>query len=143
VAQAQRTGCPLEFALTLLDLESSGGLNIFGTPKKPCGQPRNREVTEATYRAYLSRRTECGTQGVGPLQLTWGPTQDLADQQGGCWRPEVNVQVGLGVFAGHLQRYGERDAFSRWNTGASGDTPYSQRAMAMLPGWRMLVEAAA
>lgn len=127
------------YALVLLDMESSGGRNCFGAPKN-CGPPRGSEVTEARYKAYLAARDVCGLQGVGPLQLTFRGFQDAADAAGGAWRPEVNVRVGLAEFARLLQRNSARDSLSRWNTGKPGESPYSQKAMTLLPGWQRVID---
>lgn len=130
---------PLVHALVLLDAESSGGLNIFGKPKKPCGQPHRSPVTPESYAAYLARRDECQSQGVGILQLTWPATQDEADRRGGCWDPHIQAQVGLEQFADLLARYGVEGAFSAWNTGKPGETPYAAKAMGMVDGWQRVI----
>jgi hypothetical protein len=140
VAEAEHTGCPLVHACVLLDLESSGGLNVFGVPKRLCGQPANSPVSEATYTAYKARRDECGSQGVGPLQLTWPPYQDAAEAFGGCWKPEINVRYGLQVFAGHLRRDTVAEAYSRWNTGRPDPSPYADKALALLPHWQLVID---
>lgn len=140
LVQAAVTGCPLEHAAVLLELESSGGRNVFSAPKDPRGMARGSLVTEETYALYLSRRAEAGPQGVGPMQLTWPALQDAADARGGAWRPEINVRVGLEVFASHLRRDSARDAYSRWNTGKPGSSSYAARALELLPGWRKVIE---
>ena len=136
------TGCPLAHACVCLDLESSGGMNIFSAPRTPgCGQPHGTLVTEQTWQAYLARRNECGTQGAGPLQLTWAATQDMADERGGCWRLDINVRVGLEQFIGHLRRTGSvRDSFSLYNTGKPGPSAYADKALALLPSWQRIID---
>lgn len=146
VEEARRTGCPLVHALVLLDLESSGGLNIFSAPRTPgCGQPHGTPVTQETWQAYLARRDECGPQGAGPLQLTWPPLADEADRLGGAWRPEINVRVGLEHFAGLLRTATVRDAYARWRYGqpeSDVEVPpiYVERAMGLLPGWQQVID---
>lgn len=144
VVEAQRTGCPLVHAVTLLDLESSGGLNVFGRPKTDCGMLRGTEVTEDNYRRYRDHVNECGTQGVGPLQLTWLPLADRADELGGAWRPECNVRAGLDHFAGLAGEHTVRDAYSLWRYGrveAQVDDPeYTRRAMTLVPGWQKIID---
>lgn len=129
-------------ACVLLDLESSGGRNVFGPISSPgCGPPRGSAVTEESYRAYLADRARCGARGVGPLQLTWGPLQDIADEQGGCWRPEINVRVGLELFAGHLTKMADpARSYSLYNTGKPDPSPYAAKAMTLLPGWQAVIE---
>lgn len=143
VVEAARVGCPLVHAVTLLDLESSGGMNVFGAQKQ-CGQPRYSEVTEHSYAAYKAGRDRCGTQGIGPMQLTWAATQDDADRLGGCWRPEINLRVGLTQFVGNMRRAGEteRDWYSRYNTGKPGPSPYAGRAAVLIPRWREVIDEA-
>lgn len=126
-------------AATLLDVESGGGQMIYGRPPGPCGQPHKSVVTEENYRVYLAQRATCGTQGVGAMQLTWGPLQDLADQRGGCWVPAVNVAVGLGEFVTHLQGHSIPEALSLYNTGKPGPSPYALRALERLPRWQQVI----
>jgi hypothetical protein len=141
IAEAQRARVDLVHACVLLDLESSGGLNIFSAPRSPgCGQPRGTAVTEQTWREYLARRDECESQGAGPMQLTWPPLADEADRQGGAWRPEVNVRVGLAEFARLLAGNTVRDAYSRWNTGKPGETVYATKAMGLLDRWQAVID---
>lgn len=122
----------------LLDLESSGGLNVWGHDTVTCG-PVGGAVTQESYRAYLAGREVCGAQGCGPLQLTWPPLQDRADVLGGCWRPEINVQVGLTEFRTHLRRHTAGNSYSLYNTGRVGPSPYATQALALLPHWHHLV----
>ncbi len=106
IAEARRVGLPLSYALAFLEKESSGkdhdgsakiGLNLFGND--PVDNPvKGGFVTEARYREYLRhRRAGRGMQGVGPCQLTWWEFQDMADREGGCWKPDANMRVGFGV----------------------------------------------
>ena len=98
-------------------------------------------MTEESYRAYLRDRDRCGAQGVGALQLTWIPLQQDADARGGCWRPEVNVRVGLELFQGHLVKWVDpAKAFSLFNTGRADPSPYAAKAMLLLPGWQRVVD---
>ena len=132
---------PLALACVLLDVESSGGKNVFSAlPPSGCGQPRGSEVTEQSYAAYVASRDRCGQQGIGPLQLTWRPYQDEGDSLGGCWRPEVNCWVGFKAFASLLQRNSVESALSRWNTGQPGSSAYATKALGLLPGWQRVVD---
>lgn len=117
-------------------------MNVFGQlPPSGCGQPRGSAVTEESYRAYLVDRARCGAQGIGPLQITYGPLQDIVDQRGGCWRPEINVRVGLELFAGHLTKTADpARSYSLYNTGKPGPSPYAAKAMLLLPGWQQVIE---
>lgn len=75
----------------MLMKESGGGRNVYGHDAVQCG-PVGGTVTEDNYREYLRNRAQCGSQGVGPTQLTYYTLQDRADQLGGCWRPEINIR---------------------------------------------------
>ncbi|MGH3797847.1 MAG: hypothetical protein ACRDSP_23505 [Pseudonocardiaceae bacterium] len=134
IIEAARVGCPLEHACVLLDKESSGGLNVFGHAAVTCG-PVGGDVTEQSYLAYKARRSKCGAQGVGPLQLTWPDLQDRADELGGCWRPEINVRMGLTEFARNLPR-GDWQAY----LAHSGKVAYAEDAVGRVPYWRKVID---
>lgn len=140
VVESARVGVPLIHTLTLLDKETAGGKNVFGHDAVKCG-PSGGDVTEVSYQSYLKTRDSCGFQGVGPLQLTYGPIQDKADLMGGCWRPEINVRVGLQVFLGFLVNNSVRDAYSLWNTGKAGSTPYATDALVLVDSWQRLLNS--
>jgi len=147
IEEARRVGCPLDVACAMLTMESGGGRNVFGHDRQKCpdGQLPYRkggEVTERTYRAYLSKRSQCGMQGVGPTQLTYYTFQDQADGLGGCWQPEINCRVGFGILAGYLRTGSVRDAMSRYNTGRPGESPYATRALPHVTAWRRIIDAA-
>ncbi|RJQ82039.1 hypothetical protein D5S17_03725 [Pseudonocardiaceae bacterium YIM PH 21723] len=138
VAEADRAGLPLAIGCVVLMKESSGGQNVYGHDAVDCG-PVGGPVTEENYREYLANRDSCGCQGVGPVQLTYWAIQDLADELGGCWRPEINIRVGFEMLAGYLREGSVQDAFSRYNTGQPGDSPYAKDAMDLLPEWEAIV----
>jgi hypothetical protein len=141
VAEAKRTGLPLAVGCVMLMKESSGGHNVYGNDGVKCG-PRRGTVTEANYHEYKKNRARCGMQGVGPTQLTHYSFQDRADELGGCWRPEVNLRVGFETLAGYVRAGSVRDAFSRYNTGKAGDSPYARDAMNRLPHWEQVIAQA-
>ena len=89
----------------VLEIESSGGYNIFG--HDPTIYVGAGHVTKKKYLAYkkerdknLSRRQ---MQGVGPMQLTWWSLQDEADSLGGCWVPYNNVTVGTKLLKSYYE----------------------------------------
>lgn len=131
----------------MLILESSGGTNVWGRDQVDTGgiYTKGAPVDEQTYLRYREARRagRIKTQGCGPAQITFHTYQDRADELGGCWRPEVNCRVGFGILAGHLRRGNSfRDAFSRYNTGGPGPSPYATKAMALLSAWERLIEQA-
>jgi hypothetical protein len=138
VAEAERTGLPLAVGCVMLMKESSGGRNVYGQDPVRCS-PRGGAVTESNYRDYLRNRAQCGNQGVGPTQLTYPGYQDRADREGGCWRPEANIRVGFGILSDYVRTGSIRDAFSRYNTGRPGDSPYARDAMSRLPYWEQVI----
>ncbi|SHG23428.1 hypothetical protein [Streptoalloteichus hindustanus] len=141
VAEAKRAQLSLAVGCVMLMKESGGGRNVYGHDKVRCG-PVGGSVTEENYRDYLRNRSRCGAQGVGPAQLTYPGIQDRADQLGGCWRPDINIRVGFEILADYVRTSGVRDAFSRYNTGKPGDTPYARDAMSKLPHWERIVAQA-
>lgn len=118
-------GIPLSVLLTVLDMESKRGNNWFGHDSGACfsfTNPRvNVVVTETLYRQYEQCLRNGGkTNGVGPMQLTYRAFQVRADEQGGCWNPEVNISVGAQILADHKKTSPTWwEVFKRYNGKAS------------------------
>lgn len=125
---------------TLLEKESGGGRNVWGSDPVPTGGAyvKGSEVTPAAYRAYRAavQAGTAGPQGVGPCQLTWLPYQDQADRLGGCWNPVLNMRVGLAVLADLQRRHGEREGFRRYNGSGPAAEEYAADAVRKLARWR-------
>ena len=111
---SRKVGLEPAIACTLLEKESGGGHNVWGHDPVACG-PRGGEVTEANYREYKRNRSRCGSQGCGPTQLTFGGFQDRADTRGGCWKWEVNLEVGFEIMAGYVRKFGLWEAAKKYN----------------------------
>lgn len=151
VELAASAGLPLAAAAALLEQESGGGRNVWGSDRVATGGAyvKGAEVTESAYRAYrraLSAGT-AGQQGVGPCQLTAVGYQDQADALGGCWMPRANVTVGLRLLAGYVARWDLARAFRAYNGGAGTVTDprrypspaahtYERAAMTKYTRWR-------
>lgn len=125
-------------AATLLEKESYGGRNVWGSDGVPTGGTyvKGAEVTREAYAAYRARRVELGAQGVGPCQLTWPGYQDQADALGGCWDWRHNVTVGFGTLAGLIRSHGLRDGFRRYNGSGPAAERYADDAVAKVAKWR-------
>ncbi|MCA1703637.1 MAG: peptidoglycan-binding protein [Actinobacteria bacterium] len=137
VEESVRTRCRLACACVLLVKETGGGRNVYGHDDVRCnGHLKGIPVTEANYRSYKDRREDCGAQGVGPLQLTFRGFQDQADEQGGCWKPRVNIRVGLGIFAGYMREDGMRTAYRKYNGSGPAAERYADHAMRLTPTWQ-------
>jgi len=100
VREAKRHGLEVSLVCAVMEHESAFR-NIYGrdpvpNPIKSPGKGGVREVNEENYKIYLKHRNnKQGCQGVGPMQLTFGPLQDMADDKwGGCWKPSANVRIG-------------------------------------------------
>lgn len=140
VAESARTDTRLACACVLLVKESGGGMNVYGHDPVSCdGTPRGGPVTEENYRAYKANRSRCGAQGVGPVQLTWPGFQDRADEQGGCWRPDVNIRVGLDIFSGYMRVDGMRTAYRKYNGSGPAAERYADDAISRTPGFQQIV----
>lgn len=138
VAAARAAGLELACAATLLEKESYGGRNVWGSDPVQTGGTyvKGSEVTRAAYLAYKARRRELGAQGVGPCQLTWPGFQDQADARGGCWDPAVNMAVGFETLAGLIRAHGLRDGFRRYNGSGPAAERYATDALGKLAAWR-------
>lgn len=130
-------GLQLGCAATMLEKESGGGRNVWGSDGVPTGgaYTKGAPVTKDAYLRYKQRRAELGSQGVGPCQLTYWSIQDQADQYGGCWEWRANIRVGFQHLAGLIGRYGERDGMRRYNGAGPAAERYADDAMAKLRRW--------
>jgi hypothetical protein len=145
VRLARRTGLLVREAVAMLELESSGGLNVFGHDPVDPPQIQGGPVTEERYRRYKQLRAQCGAQGVGPGQLTHPPLQDRADALGGCWRPGVNMLVAFEHLAGLIRAHGRQEGFRRYNGGPTWNAAsagYAQRALQRVAVWEQRFRAA-
>ena len=131
---ARKEDLELAVACTLLEKESGGGRNVWGNDGvDTCGNyDKGSSVTQAAYLAYKRDRKRCGMQGVGPTQLTWWAFQDRADTRGGCWKWEVNVEVGFEIMAGYIHKHGLWEAAKRYN----GADSYANDFVAKHRVWR-------
>jgi hypothetical protein len=143
VKEARRVGLPLSYALAFLEKESSGrdskgpafGLNLFG--HDPVRNPvKGGVVTHARYVEYLGyRKRGFGMNGVGPCQLTWYGLQDLADQMGGCEKPQFNMRVGFAQAKALIRQHGKRDGARRWNGSGAAAERYAADWLAKQRVW--------
>jgi len=137
VRAAKRFRVPVSLVCAVIDVESSFR-NVFGhdTVRNPIKSPGGGilAVTEQRYRAYLRhRRLGEGAQGVGPMQLTHPSLQDEADALGGCFRPAVNIHVGVRHLAALIAEHGLKPGVQRYN-GAKGDD-YSTEVLRRRHTW--------
>jgi len=138
VELAALAGLELAAAATLLEKESSGGRNIYGHDGVDTGgfYTKGGPVTQETYLLYRAHRAELGAQGVGPTQLTYGPFQDRADRQGGCWDWRVNTRVGFDIVSGLIKAKGVRSGFRAYNGSGAAAEAYADDALKRLRVWR-------
>lgn len=137
VEVAAGAGLELASAAAMLEKESSGGRNVWGSDGVQTGgfYVKGAEVERAAYEAWLPHRSRLGSQGVGPTQLTYPPLQDQADRLGGCWDWRINLTVGCRHLAALQQQYGVRDGFRRYNGSGSAAERYADDAMAKRARW--------
>jgi hypothetical protein len=130
---ARMVGLPLAYACTVLELETSGGRNVFGSDAGYHGPYRGLAVTQERYREYRRYAAETGEHnGVGYTQLTSEELQVQADELGGCWRPEPNVRVGFQFLHDLIREAGSAGlGFTRYN----GSPAYGRRAMKLASEW--------
>jgi hypothetical protein len=136
---ARAVGLPLAYACTVLELETSGGRNVFGSDPGYHGPYKGLAVTHDRYREYRRYATETGEHnGVGYTQLTSEELQVRADELGGCWRPEPNVRVGFGFLHELIREAGSAElGFTRYN----GSAAYGRRAMVLAAEWERALAA--
>jgi hypothetical protein len=135
---ARAVGLPLAYACTVLELETSGGRNVFGSDPGYHGPFKGMTVTLERYREYRRHALATGEHnGVGYTQLTSEELQLRADELGGCWRPEPNVRVGF-AFLHELIR--EEVSAERGFTRYNGSPAYGRRAMELAAAWQRCLE---
>jgi hypothetical protein len=132
---SQQTGLPLPILCAILEKESYGGQNVWGHDPVRCG-PKGGPVTQVSYIQYKDRRSICGMQGCGPMQLTWYEFQDQADKLGGCWKPKINIRVGAGVVKQNIATYGRSAGIARYNGSGPAAIAYSVWVRAKAQVWR-------
>jgi hypothetical protein len=143
IEEARREGVQLSLAFAVCEQET-GFRNVFGhdAVRNPVKSPPNGSlrVTRRRYRRYLAfRRQGLGMQGVGPMQLTWYAIQDLADREGGCWRPRPNIRVGLRQLAANIRAHGERAGIKAYNgTGPAADR-YARTVLERKAKWHHIL----
>lgn len=146
VELAAEAGLDVAAAAVVLVKESSGGHNVWGRDRVETGGAyvKGGPVTRENYARYIElvRARRIGRQGVGPLQLTYGPLQDRADRAGGCWDWRTNVLVGFEHLSGLIEGYGERDGFRRYNGSGQMAEVYADDAMGKLETWRARLRGA-
>ena len=130
---ARAVGLPLAYACTVLELETSGGRNVFGSDAGYHGPYKGMVVTRDRYLEYRRYATATGEHnGVGYTQLTSEELQVRADELGGCWRPEPNARVGFGFLHDLIAETGSAElGFTRYN----GSPAYGRRAMEAVAAW--------
>jgi hypothetical protein len=133
---ARKVGVPYWVACAFLMQETSGGMNVFG--HDPGNYSGAGVVTKRKYLDYKRRRQAgYGMQGVGPMQLTWYTFQDRADELGGCWRPSINIRVGLEIVKQHYQASGSWvEAARRYNGSGAAANVYAASMAARFAYWR-------
>ena len=134
---ARAVGLPLEYACTVLELETSGGRNVFGSDAGYHGPFKGMTVTRARYEAYRAWAQRTGEHnGVGYTQLTSDFLQVRADELGGCWKPGPNMRVGFEYLRELIAAAGDPQlGFTHYNGAAS----YGRLAMERAAAWRLLL----
>lgn len=150
---AASVGLALPHACTVLELESSGGYNVWGRDRGASAvtlgiYTLGGPVTEANYRAYRTALAagKVTRQGVGPTQLTAEDYQAQADRLGGAHDPLINMRVGFATLAGHIRRYGVRGGFVAYNGGGGAvnnpNSPaqaYGDKSAPKIQKWELLL----
>ena len=141
VSIAAAADLDLAAAATLLIKESGGGRNVWGHDDvgvAPNTYVKGGLVTESNYTAYIAavKAGRAGRQGCGPTQLTFGPSQQRADDLGGCWRFEINCRVGFEILADHIRTRGVQDGFRAYNGSGPRAEAYGRDAKARYEVWK-------
>src|SRR5260221_3772312 len=87
VELARAAGLELAAAATMLEKESSGGLNLWGHHPVDTGgfYVKGDEVTDDAHQNYKAQLADLVWQGILPNQLTVPGLQDQAVDERGCY----------------------------------------------------------
>ena len=144
LAAAEIAGLPIAYAAALLDQETGGGRNVWGSDGVSTGGAyrKGEPVTEASYRAYATLRDAglIGNQGVGPVQLTSTSFQREADALGGCWIPRNNMIVGFRLLANLIRQYGDA-GITRYNGSGPAAERYRVSMLGRISTWQIILGA--
>lgn len=140
--EAKRHRLPISLVCAVIEKESSFR-NVYGRDRgsrpNPVRSPDKGvlEVTQANYKAYLKHRNAGkDPNGVGPMQLTFPPFQDRADNLGGCWKVGPNIRVGCEVLADNIKRLGStREGVRAYNGSGDKARKYAASVLAMQAVW--------
>lgn len=137
-----RTGLPLALGCAILEQESGGGRNVWGSDggagvKTGGAYTPGGPVTEENYRRYrrLADANVIIRQGVGPCQLTARSWQDAADARGGCWDPLANMLAGFTGLVAMINQYGLPDGVRRYNGSGFAAEAYRDRVLTRYRTW--------
>lgn len=114
--------------------------NVYGHDgvRNPIKSPANGllRVTRDNYRVYLQHRARGeGSQGVGPMQLTWAGYQDQADRLGGCWNPRINIVVGAKAIADLIKEHGKTAGIASYNGSGAVAQAYARSVLSKARKW--------
>lgn len=136
ISAARHAGLRLPLACALLEVLSAGGRNVFGND--PTIFAGAGVVTREKYEEYKRQRVASGNrlmQGVGPCRLTWWELQDSADDQGGCWRPGINMRIGFRHFGMLVRLHGEAGGARRYNGAGPAAETWSRELLEKAAVW--------
>jgi hypothetical protein len=136
VQEAKREGVPLSLAFAICEQET-GFRNVFG--HDPTIFMGAGEVTKKKYLAYKAQRGTTRMQGVGPMQLTWWSTQDLADKEGGCWRPRCNIRIGLRTLRQNIASKGIHAGVAAYNGSGAAAERYAASVLEKQARWHRIL----
>ena len=128
VAAAKKADVSYATAAAHLAMETGNGKNIFGCDHGPgvafCHEP----VTKAKVQALLRSSR---ANGVGPLQLTFKPFVQEADDLGGAHRPYFNMLVGFRILKRNWEANGHnlRTAYRLYNGSGPAAERYADTAI--------------
>lgn len=135
--EANKAGLTPALGYALAEQETGTSRNVYGHDPVRNPAPKGGHVTKRNYLGtYLpARRRGLGMQGVGPLQLTWYATQDVADRLGGCYRRRYNLRVGFRTLAALIRQYGYADGIRRYNGSGPAADAYSRSVRSRAAKW--------
>lgn len=134
---AAQEGLALHIAAAVLEQESGGGFNVWGNDGVPTGNfyVKGAPATKESYLAWKPHRSQLGSQGIGPMQLTYAGFQDQADALGGAYDWASNVRIGFRTLANLIRSYGQLEGIRRYNGSGPQAEAYKAQVMVKAAKW--------
>lgn len=121
--------------------QEGGGKNVHGCDAASLERDCNKPVSKASVQRLIDHYQKTGvSNGIGPMQITWFPFIQKAENMGGAHILRNSMTVGANYLNDLLNRYGYLNALEAYNDGNprfnDPNNPYEVQFAAKHVAWR-------